>query len=70
MLNAVIQSLGNISKTFFAKQKQEDHIAELMQTNVYTQEYFESGSGTTGKDGLNAILDTLKQMRATAAAEV
>merc|ERR1719478_587241 len=62
VLNAVVQSLGQIIEASFVTQKQKDHIAALLQSRADAQEDAEFGSGTMGEGGVNAILDTLADM--------
>merc|ERR1719443_1377886 len=70
VLNAVIQSLGQIVEASFVTQKQKDHIAALLQTSADAQEDAELGSGAMGEGGVNAILDTLKEMEDKAEASL
>merc|ERR1719478_1889951 len=70
VLNAVIQSLGQIVQATFVTQKQKDHIAALLQTSADAQEDAEMGSGSMGEGGVNAILDTLKEMEDKAEASL
>merc|ERR1719443_584655 len=62
VLNAVVQSLGQIVEASFVTQEQKDHIAALLQSRADAQEDAEFGSGSMGEDGVNAILDTLADM--------
>merc|ERR1719502_1951615 len=70
VLNAVIQSLGQIIEASFVTQKQKDHIAALLQSSADAQEDAEFGSGSMGEGGVNAILDTLKEMEDKAEASL
>merc|ERR1719262_1306914 len=70
MLNAVIQSLGQIVEASFVSQKQKDHIAALLQSRADAQEDAELGSSSMGDGGVSAILDTLKEMEDKAAASL
>jgi len=70
VLNAVVQSLGQIIEASFVTQKQKDHIAALLQSSADAQEDAEFGSGSMGEGGVNAILDTLKEMEDKAEASL
>merc|ERR1719198_2218339 len=70
VLNAVIQSLGQIVEASFVTQQQKDHIAALLQSRADAQEDAEFGSGSMGEDGVNAILDTLADMEEKAEASL
>jgi chromosome segregation ATPase len=70
VLNAVVQSLGQIVEASFVSQKQKDHIAALLQSRADAQEDAEFGSGSMGSGGVNAILDTLKEMEDKAEASL
>merc|ERR1719335_237779 len=70
VLNAVIQSLGQIVEASFVTQKQKDHIAALLQSRADAQEDAEFGSGSMGEGGVNAILDTLAEMEEKAEASL
>jgi len=70
VLNAVVQSLGQIVEASFVSQKQKDHIAAFLQSRADAQEDAEFGSGSMGSGGVNAILDTLKEMEDKAEASL
>merc|ERR1719478_1036914 len=70
VLNAVVQSLGQIIEASFVSQKQKEHIAALLRTSADAQEDAEFGSGSMGEGGVNAILDTLKEMEDKAEASL
>jgi len=70
VLNAVVQSLGQIIEASFVTQKQKDHIAALLQSSADAQEDAEFGSGSMGEGGVQAILDTLKEMEDKAEASL
>merc|ERR1719502_1267578 len=70
VLNAVIQSLGNIIEASFVTQKQKDHIAALLQSRADAQEDAELGSTGEGEGGVSAILDTLAEMQQKAEASL
>merc|ERR1719446_2052731 len=70
VLNAVVQSLGQIVEASFVSQKQKERIAALLQTSADAQEDAELGSGSMGEGGVNAILDTLKEMEDKAEASL
>merc|ERR1719478_1101623 len=70
VLNAVVQSLGQIIEASFVSQKQKEHIAALLQSRADAQEDAEFGSGSMGEGGVNAILDTLKEMEDKAEASL
>merc|ERR1719375_1647170 len=70
VLNAVIQSLGQIVEASFVTQRQKDHIAALLQSRADAQEDAEFGSGTMDEGGVNAILDTLADMEEKAEASL
>jgi len=70
VLNAVIQSLGQIVEASFVTQRQKDHIAALLQSRADAQEDAEFGSGTLGEGGVDAILDTLAEMEEKAEASL
>jgi len=70
VLNAVIQSLGQIVEASFVSQKQKEHIAALLQSRADAQEDAELGSSSMGEGGVSAILDTLKEMEDKAAASL
>merc|ERR1719393_42473 len=70
VLNAVIQSLGQIVEASFVSQKQKEHIAALLQSRADAQEDAELGSSSMGEGGVQAILDTLKEMEDKAEASL
>merc|ERR1719198_1738588 len=70
VLNAVVQSLGQIVEASFVSQKQKDHIAALLQSRADAQEDAEFGSGAMGEGGVDAILDTLADMEEKAGASL
>merc|ERR1719446_1390762 len=70
VLNAVVQSLGQIVEASFVSQKQKDRIAALLQSRADAQEDAELGSGSMGEGGVGAILDTLKDMEEKASASL
>merc|ERR1719269_318180 len=59
MLNAVVESLGQIVEASFVTQRQRDHIASLLQSREDAEEDAEYGLGTMNVD---AIMDTLGEM--------
>ena len=61
VLNAVIQSLGQIAEESFMPQKQKDHVASLRQSSADAHEDAELGSRLKGEGGVSAILDTLSR---------
>merc|ERR1719387_611668 len=70
VLNAVIQSLGQIVEASFVSQKQNEGIAGLPQSRAGQQEDDELGSTGEGEGGVSAILDTLKEMEDKAEASL
>merc|ERR1719199_1360076 len=72
VLNAVIQSLGQIVEASFVSQKQKDRIAALLQSRADAQEDAELGSSSMGdgEGGVSAILDTLAEMQDKAEASL
>merc|ERR1719443_595497 len=66
VLNAVVQSLGQIIEASFVTQEQKDHIAALLQSRADAQEDAELGARGEGEGGVSAILDTLAEMQAKA----
>merc|ERR1719502_1568263 len=70
VLNAVIQSLGQIVEASFVSQKQKEHIAALLQSRADAQEDAELGSTGEGEGGVSAILDTLAEMQQKAEASL
>merc|ERR1719443_1950581 len=66
VLNAVVQSLGQIVEASFVTQEQKDRIAALLQSRADAQEDAELGARGDGEGGANAILDTLAEMQAKA----
>merc|ERR1719316_1023491 len=70
VLNAVIQTLGQIVEASFVSQKQKEHIAALLQSRADAQEDAELGSSSMGEGGVQAILDTLKEMEDKAEASL
>merc|ERR1719421_2527502 len=70
VLNAVIQSLGQIVEASFVSQKQKEHIAALLQSRADAQEDADLGSSSMGEGGVQAILDTLKEMEDKASASL
>merc|ERR1719316_1507011 len=70
VLNAVVQSLGQIVEASFVTQKQKDRIAALLQSRADAQEDAELGSTGDGEGGVSAILDTLAEMQQKAEASL
>merc|ERR1719446_369664 len=72
VLNAVVQSLGQIVEASFVTQKQKDRIAALLQSRADAQEDAEFGSSVMGdgEGGVSAILDTLAEMQQKAEASL
>merc|ERR1719453_2878349 len=70
VLNAVVQSLGQIVEASFVTQKQKDRIAALLQSRADAQEDAELGSTGEGEGGVSAILDTLAEMQQKAEASL
>merc|ERR1719316_2488385 len=70
VLNAVVQSLGQIVEASFVTQKQKDRIAALLQSRADAQEDAELGSMGEGEGGVSAILDTLAEMQEKAEASL
>merc|ERR1719230_434942 len=67
VLNAVVQSLGQIVEASFVTQKQKDRIAALLQSRADAQEDAELGSHTMD---VGAIMDTLADMEDKAEASL
>merc|ERR1719463_259032 len=67
IMNAVIDSLGQIVQASFVTQKQKNHIASLLQARADSEEDAEMGSGVMNVD---AIMETLGEMEDKAEASL
>merc|ERR1719321_495600 len=67
VMNAVIDSLGEVVQASFATQKQKNHIASLLEARADSEEDAEMGSGVMNVD---AIMETLGEMEDKAEASL